>query len=158
MRLGRLDAATTANIGQILGGGATNIVAASCLVTAECRSLDLDRLQAQADHMADCMRQAAETAGATLEIERQLSYWPWRVDPDEPVVRRFIAACQAVGLNPRLISTGGGSDLNVLMHNGLRGMVLACGMRHVHTCEECLPLADLISLVQLLQALLNQPI
>ena len=40
MELGRLDETTTANVGSIHGGGATNVVTASCSLTGECRSLD----------------------------------------------------------------------------------------------------------------------
>ena len=40
MRLGRLVAETTANVGSIKGGGATNVIAARCEMTGECRSLD----------------------------------------------------------------------------------------------------------------------
>ena len=40
MRLGRLDAETTANVGQIEGGTAANVVAERCQVELEARSLD----------------------------------------------------------------------------------------------------------------------
>ena len=40
MRLGRLDAETTANVGVISGGSASNVVAGRCRVEGEARSLD----------------------------------------------------------------------------------------------------------------------
>src|SRR5436189_251135 len=44
MRLGRLDEVTTANVGQITGGSARNIVPEWCTLEAEARSHDLARL------------------------------------------------------------------------------------------------------------------
>ena len=153
MRLGRVDPETTANIGQIQGGGETNIVAANCMVTAECRSLDPARLAEQTRHMIDCMQQAAAETGAKATYEMHPSYHAYRVDPAQPVVRRFLEACTAIGKSPRLVTTGGGSDLNVLALAGISGMVLSCGMQHVHSGNECLALDDLSDLVRLLQAL-----
>ena len=40
MELGRLDAETTANVGVIQGGSATNVIPASCRIDCEARSLD----------------------------------------------------------------------------------------------------------------------
>jgi tripeptide aminopeptidase len=45
MELGRLDARTTANVGSIKGGRATNVITARCDLTGECRSLDRDRVE-----------------------------------------------------------------------------------------------------------------
>lgn len=157
MRLGRVDPETTANIGRIEGGGETNIVAASCTVTAECRSLDPARLAAQARHMIDSMAEAAAEAGATVSVQTHQSYHPYRVDPDQPVARRFKAACTAIGKTARLVATGGGSDLNVLSQAGLSGMVLSCGMQQVHSGSEFLALDDLSDLVRLLLALVDAP-
>lgn len=155
MNLGRIDPETTANIGRIEGGGETNIVAGRCTVTAECRSLDPDRLSAQTRHMIDCMEQAAAETGASVTVQTHQSYHPYRVDPDQPVARRFQAACTAIGKSARLIATGGGSDLNVLSRAGLSGMVLSCGMQQVHSNAEHLSLDDLSDLVLLLLALVD---
>ena len=40
MRLGRLDAETTANVGTIEGGTAINVVPERCRIEAEVRSID----------------------------------------------------------------------------------------------------------------------
>lgn len=157
MQLGRIDPDTTANIGRIEGGGETNIVAASCKVTAECRSLDPQRLAAQVQHMVDCMELAATATGASVTVQTHQSYHPYRVDPDQPVARRFQDACMAIGKTARLIATGGGSDLNILSRAGLSGMVLSCGMQQVHSNAENLALGDLSDLVMLLLALSDAP-
>ena len=158
MRLGRVNARTTANIGQVSGGGETNIVAEKCTVTAECRSLDPQELAAQAEHMCACMTEAAKVLGAQLSVEIHQSYHPYQVSPDEPVARRFAAACTATGKSARLIETGGGSDMNVLALAGIRGMVLSCGMQQVHSCDEHLALDDLLDLAHLVLALVDSEV
>jgi len=108
--------------------------------------------------MIDCMEQAAAESGASVTVQTRQSYHPYRVDPDLPVVRRFQAACAAIGKAARLIATGGGSDLNVLSQAGLSGMVLSCGMQQVHSEAEYLALDDLSDLVRLLLALVAEPV
>jgi len=107
--------------------------------------------------MVDCMELAAAGAGASVTVQTHASYHPYRVDPDQPVARRFQDACIAIGKSARLIATGGGSDLNVLSRAGLSGMVLSCGMQQVHSNAENLALDDLSDLVLLLQALVDAP-
>ena len=62
MRLGRLDAETTANLGVIQGGLAGNIVPASLTVRGETRSLSPDKLEAQTAHMRRCFDEAVRAA------------------------------------------------------------------------------------------------
>jgi tripeptide aminopeptidase len=157
MKLGRIDPDTTANIGRIEGGGETNIVAAHCLVTAECRSLDYGRLVEQAAGMRGAMEQAAFEAGASLAVEQTISYLPYHVDAVRPVVRRFENACRLSGLTARLGPGGGGSDNNVLAQMGIEGIVLSCGMNQVHSCREEISIADLCGTARLLLALISLP-
>ncbi len=63
MELGRLDAGTTANVGSIEGGGATNVIAARCALTGECRSLDRERVESVRSAMDFAMRSAAAEHG-----------------------------------------------------------------------------------------------
>lgn len=154
MNLGRIDAETTANIGRIEGGGATNIVADYCRVTAECRSLRQEKLQAQATDMRICMTVSAAEMGARVHIEEKISYHPYQVKPDRPVVRRFVKACQDLGLPGLLATSGGGSDNNVLMRQGIEGLVLSCGMNQVHACSENISIQDLVDITRLVEALI----
>src|SRR2546430_11048311 len=66
MRLGRLDAETTANLGLIEGGLATNIVPNRVRVRGETRSLSLEKLEAQSQHMRECFEHAAARHRATV--------------------------------------------------------------------------------------------
>ncbi len=154
LRLGRIDAATTANIGRIEGGAATNIVADYCRVTAECRSLQIDRLQEQAAEIRQAMTMGADETGARLEVFEQIAYYPYQISASRPVVTRFTKACHKLSLPVRLTSTGGGSDNNVLAQHGIEGIVISCGMDHVHSCQEQIRIDDLVNSARLVEALI----
>ncbi len=74
MQLLRIDAETTANIGTISGGVATNIVAEQVDVLAEARSLFNEKLDAQSAHMKACFENAAQEFGVTVDVDIQRSY------------------------------------------------------------------------------------
>src|SRR5262249_38899261 len=59
MRLGGIDDETTANIGTIAGGAATNIVPNLVRLHGEARSHDEAKLEAQCAHMQSCLEEAA---------------------------------------------------------------------------------------------------
>ena len=55
MQLGRIDEDTTANVGVIEGGTATNVVAERCRLEAEVRSLDDHKASTRAQEMVDTL-------------------------------------------------------------------------------------------------------
>ena len=78
MELGRLDDETTANVGTIEGGTATNVIAPEAELTGECRSLDAERVEEVRKSMHAVMREAAESAGGHVEIEWTEEYRGFR--------------------------------------------------------------------------------
>lgn len=60
MNLLRIDEETTANIGIISGGKATNIVTKEVIIEAEARSLQDEKLEKQTKHMIKCCKDAAK--------------------------------------------------------------------------------------------------
>src|SRR5256884_7673389 len=96
MRLGRVDAATTANVGRIEGGLASNIIPNRVVLRAETRSLTLEGLQTQTRHMLDCFELAAsrhsvtvagQTTAARVEAHVERDYEPLSVADDTRIVR-----------------------------------------------------------------------
>jgi tripeptide aminopeptidase len=152
MELGRLDEGTTANVGSIHGGGATNVITASCSVTGECRSLDRQRVEAVQSAMDSALKSAAEAYGGSVEVVWTREYEGFSATKDDPAVRLVSAACGDVGLTPRLYTTGGGSDANVLSAMGVDTLALACGMSGVHGIDEQLAVADMQTLAALVLA------
>ena len=155
MKLLRIDEETTANLGQITGGGATNIVTDRVELTAEARSLSNEKLDAQGAHMKACFEEAAHQFGATVEVNIERSYFAFSLDADEPVVRHCTTAIRHLGLTPTLTSTGGGSDCNVFNRHGMKAIDLSIGMTDVHTCKESLRIDDLELTARLVEALIE---
>ena len=114
-------------------------------MTAECRSRDAAKLEAQAEHMEACLRNACEKYGATLEIQRTRAYDAFKHSEDAPVIRRVAAAMTAAGISPALKPSGGGSDANNMCQNGIQAVVVGTGMDKVHTTAEQIAVADLES-------------
>lgn len=156
MTLLRIDAETTANIGRIEGGTVTNIVAPECIVKAEARSLDNDKLKKQSDHMVSCFEKSAEKFGAKLEAKVERMYSAFSVDVNDPIVKNVTDACVAVGLKPFTASSGGGSDTNVFNANGITAVNLGIGERKPHTLEEHLHIVDLVNASKLVMEIIKK--
>lgn len=158
MRLGRLDDHTTANIGTIEGGVATNVVAGSCRVTGECRSLDRARVDEVRAEMDRLMHAAAEGAGGSVTVEWTKEYDGFLFSADDPLVALVETACRDAGVEPRTFLTGGGSDGNIFTGFGVPTLVLSSGMTDVHSTRESLKVADLERLADVVEALLKRAV
>jgi tripeptide aminopeptidase len=146
MRLGRLDAETTANLGRIEGGRATNIVPEEVRIRGEARSHDLARLEAQVAHMRACFEEAAARhPGARVEIAVHTQYEPMVVADDAPIMRLVAAAAARCGRTVTTAGMGGGCDANVLNRRGLEVVNLGTGMRDIHTTAEWLRVSDMVA-------------
>lgn len=151
MQLGRLDADTTANIGSIRGGTATNVVSGRCDLTGECRSLDRPRVESVRAAMSAAMQSAADAAGGEVEIVWELAYEGFLHAEDSAEVLLVSEACRSAGVESRCYRTGGGSDANVLAALGVPVLALACGMSGVHGVQEQLAIADLEAITRIVE-------
>lgn len=143
MNLGRIDGETTANIGVISGGKATNIVPDSVLVQGETRSLDGAKKDQQTRDMVEKIKAAADESGATADVRVENLYSNFRIDHQDSVVRIAVQAAENIGLTPRLESTGGGSDANMFNEKGITAVILGIAMQNVHTTEEFIKIEDM---------------
>jgi tripeptide aminopeptidase len=155
MQLGRIDADTTANIGVIHGGVATNIIPDFCEVRGECRSHDDEKLAHVAAAMVDALQEGAVRTGVDVEVNLVHEYRAFALTGRSPIVRLSKAAIAALDLRPRLLTSGGGSDANVLNARGLPTVNLDAGMMQVHSPEEHLSLDDLERLCSLVVELIR---
>jgi len=149
LKQGRIDAETTANVGVIKGGQATNIVPDYVEIACEARSRNAAKLEAQTKHMVDIFEQVAAANGAKAEISVKKAYDPYVLTDDMPVVALAIQAAESIGLTPVLEATGGGSDANFFNAFGVPSAVLAVGMSKVHTTAEFIKEADLYKTAEL---------
>ena len=73
LRLGRVDGDSTANVGTISGGTATNIVPEWCTFVAEVRSQDEAKLADLVQEMQDAITFAANVADCAVETRARKS-------------------------------------------------------------------------------------
>lgn len=156
MKLLRIDHETTANVGIIQGGTATNIVCDSVYTRFEARSLDNNKLKTQADHMVDCINSACSEYGADCDIKSTLNYPAFSISEDSEVSKLAIKAIESIGLKAELKSSGGGSDANILNGNGITAINLSIGMNNVHTTSENIAIDSIVKSAELVAAIIQQ--
>lgn len=148
MRLGRVDAETTANIGTIHGGAATNIIPEIVQIEAEARSRDPQKLDAQVEHMRNCFEQSAAESGAYVAVEVTDLYPAFNLNEDCPAVKLAKAALEPLGIAPQIIATGGGSDANFFNGHGIASVILSAGYQNAHGTDEYIEEEQLVLLTQ----------
>lgn len=165
MHLGRIDAETTANFGRIEGGVACNIIPGKVFLEGEARSHDPGKLAAQTAHMVDCFERAAEAMACTiggvevkpqLQIEIAPDYPRMAVAEDAPIVRLAQAAAAAAGQPLAIKLGGGGSDANIFNAHGIETIILATGMRDVHSPKENVAVDDMVTVAGLLVEIIRR--
>ncbi|OJV66371.1 MAG: peptidase M20 [Clostridiales bacterium 38-18] len=154
MKLLRIDAETTANIGKFEAGSVTNIITPEAYVLAEARSLDNEKLILQSQHMVDCFKAAAMKYGATVDASVTNMYGAFRIAPDSEIVLKVKKAYSLLGIQASTMSTGGGSDTNIYNSKGLQAVNLGIGERKAHTLEEHLYISDLITVTNVILELI----
>ena len=80
--------------------------------------------------------EAAACRGGNIELLFEKQIEAYEIGEDEEVVRRFKRVCDEIGVKAVTHKTLGGSDNNHFVRNGIRGIVVACGMNEVHTTSE----------------------
>ena len=156
MKLGRLDEETTANVGLIEGGTASNVIAGHCRLLGEARSIDGERAAATLGEMVDACTWAAGEAGCDLDVEVSEMFKGYRNDPDSPQVRAAAAALRRTGHEPKLIATGGGSDANALIARDYDCVLLANGTEANHTPEESASAESIRQVLAICEALIEE--
>ncbi|MPM46567.1 Peptidase T [bioreactor metagenome] len=156
MKLLRIDEETTANVGIVKGGIATNIVMPELEVVAEARSLSEEKLDAQTNHMVETFKKAAEEFGAKIEIETNRAYAPFTVEENDEIVALAKKAFSNMKIEGHTASTGGGSDTNILNKNGIKAVNLGIGMKNAHTLEEYIAIEDLVNSAIMVSELIKE--
>jgi tripeptide aminopeptidase len=136
LKQGWVDDVTTVNIGKISGGKQTNIVPDECIVLGEIRSLKDELAIKELNKVKEVFEHTAASYLGSIEFHYEKQIEAYEIGEEEEVVRRFRKASEELGLNPVTEYTLGGSDNNHFVRNGIRGIVVACGMNEVHTTKE----------------------
>jgi tripeptide aminopeptidase len=154
-RLGRVDDETSANVGDITGGTARNVVPEWCSFTAEVRSHDERKAIELVREMLESAAFAASLAECEVESEVRPSFPGYRFRESDAAVRLAAAALERAGFEPSYALSGGGADANVFNARGLDCVNLANGMAEIHTPDEHIAVADLESMVEVTLALVD---
>jgi tripeptide aminopeptidase len=152
MKLGRLDEETTANVGMIEGGTASNVVAGSCRILGEARSVDGERAASVIGEMVDACTWGASENGCDVDARVSEMFRGYRIDTKSEVVRIGSEALRARGHEPSLVATGGGSDANALVAAGYDALLLANGTEANHTPEELVTATALVDMLEVCEA------
>lgn len=152
MSLGRLDDQTTANVGVIAGGSATNVVAGDCRIEGEARSLDEAAAAGTLGAMVDACTWAASERGCDLDVDVHEVFRGYRLAASAPV-KLASEALRRCGHGPRQVATGGGSDANALVARGFECVLLANGTEANHTPQESVAAARIVEMLDVCEAI-----
>ena len=150
MTLGRVDDVTTANVGLIKGGEATNIVADNAYILLEARSLEEDKLAKQTAHIESKLKEAAHKLGGEVDVDIDFMYPALHSKEDSDAVKLASDAASKIGREPNIIALGGGSDGNIFAGQGIDTVILGLGYEDIHTTSERMPLEELYKITELI--------
>ena len=150
--LGRIDELTTANVGLIRGGKATNIVPEEVELEGEVRSHNPRKLREVRDQILEIFHRVAqdfgpvENAGLPLIKAEVIDDYPlMSVSEEHPLVATAEKVAKELGRKLRPGMTGGGSDANIFNAKGLATVIMGIGMQNVHTTSEHISLDDMVA-------------
>jgi tripeptide aminopeptidase len=156
MKLGRLDEETTANVGVISGGTASNVVAGHCRLEAEARSLDDERASETIGTMVDACAGAASEHECDVDVDVREVFRGYRLPSSLDSVRVARTALERCAVEPREVATGGGSDANALNAAGFQCVLLANGTEANHTPEESVAQERVVQMLAVCEAIVEE--
>ncbi len=152
---GRINEQTTCNIGMIRGGVARNIVADSCLMIGEARSLSGKELAALTTELTNSFIDAVRLKGAVPDVKVEQLYPEIELSPESEIVKHCVETIRSLDIEPFLIGTGGGSDASIINAKGIPCLNLGVGMNEVHTTKESISLKSLIDTTRIVVSLMR---
>ncbi len=134
------------SVGRIDGGTARNAIAADVNVQGEVRTLLEGEARAELlSGIEESFRQAAEELGGSAEVAFDIHCDGYRVNPREPLLRQWAAACRRRGQRLRTTTSFIGSDASALRRHS-RVFTVSTGAMDEHTTREWIavgPLAEI---------------
>ena len=156
MELGRIDEETTANVGTIEGGTATNVVPGRCRLQGEARSTDPTRAAAAVGSMSEACTWGAGEHGCDLNVRIEEVFRGYRTPPDSGALALAEAGLRRAGIEPSRVATGGGSDANAHVAAGFDCVLLANGTEANHTAQESVAARNLDRMLSACEAILEE--
>lgn len=155
MKLGRVDADTTANIGLIEGGSIRNAIPAQVKLHGEVRSFSKRKLEDQLERMHKALEDAAEQYGGLLDISSRVALTGYDLSKQDPFIKQIAKTMLRLNITPQILSTVGATDANTLITHGIKAVNIGVGMQRPHTMEEHIHIPDMVKLTELLLTLVQ---
>jgi len=153
LKLGRIDRQTTANIGTLVAGSASNSIPGEAVMRAETRSHSQKSALAQIDVMNRAFKRAVRRrGGAKLDFKSTLACRGYRYDKKDPLIKELKEAMTAHGWTVAWEESCGASDANVWAEKGVKAVEISVGYRDAHTTGEWIKVDDIWSVFQFLAA------
>ena len=156
MELGRLDPETTANVGVIAGGTASNVVPGACRIDAEARGLDETRTAAVTQAIVDACAWGAGEHRCDVEVDVREMFRGYRLRASAPSVEIARRALRRCGHEPVDRATGGGSDANAFNARGYEAVLLANGTEANHTPQESVAAGRIAEMLAVCEAIADE--
>ncbi|MEJ6950967.1 M20/M25/M40 family metallo-hydrolase [Natronospora cellulosivora (SeqCode)] len=150
MNLGQIDKETTANIGVIKGGKASNIVPEDVELEGEIRSHSDEKLAKQEKDMKNLLELSAKKYKGQVSFDIEKLYSSFAISKESGIIRLVEKSAGDLNLPFSLKDSGGGSDANIFNEIGLETLNLAVAMENVHSSEEQVKISNFYSLVNLI--------
>jgi len=155
LRLGRLDARTTANVGVIKGGLIRNGVPEICSFMAECRSADHQVAEDLNREMIQEIRKQCESVGATVEITSNNLCKAVEIPEDSWSVNIAKTALETIGIDAKCVFITGFTDASIYNNQGIEMAVVGIGAKDEHSTEESISIDDMESALKMLVEILR---
>lgn len=136
IRLGRIDEETTANIGTIKGGEATNVVPPFAIMEGEVRSMNPEKINMLIEDIRNEFERQANHFGGRSEFQSFWNFKPYKISNETETFRTIESAILRAGMKPVPITSKGGSDANSINAKGIPCVNLGIGAENPHSNEE----------------------
>jgi len=156
MRLGRIDQETTANIGVIKGGRATNIIPDEVELKGEARSHNPLKLKSQIKHMERILSQTCKKFNARLALRVERMYKSFEMKKSSRIIQLALAVMEEAREKPVIKQTGGGSDANIFNEMGINTIIMGVGADRVHTTAERIAVNDFVKGTEIILNLIRR--
>jgi tripeptide aminopeptidase len=158
MPAGRVDEESTVNVGTISGGTAMNVVPERCTMVAEVRSLRDERAEKLVAVVLERIHEAANRpeCECDVDVNVQRTFPGYRLAPNRAAVAAAERALRSCGYEPARVRSGGASDANVLVAQGLEVVNLANGTERNHEPGERVSVAALEGMLEVALVLLDE--
>ena len=153
---GRLDQETTFNVATMEAGTVRNAVPAAAALKGEFRSYNMNMLKSVRRRLNEAIDQVRRMfPEASIEDDVRTEFDTYTLTDDDPAIQRATAALRSLGLEPKMKTSGGGSDANIFRHQGIKAVVVGMGTYDLHSVQESVIIPELVDAARFCEALLR---